>query len=181
MSYDIVKSIAIKNNEVFITSASNNVTPRHYTRHKANNLTRLLNEKGKRALEIELLKAYESGSFQQGTENKYSRAAAVLRGMDEYKAFDWRQNGEGYAKARELRETKAFGDLIAKALEQKPKPCIVVWNRWDRVYYLCKVNKRGNKFSPYQSSAKIFHSEAVAKDAISNSTARDQFAIIKQG
>jgi hypothetical protein len=127
MSYEKVRSIKIdeEQGKVFINCASNNVRPLHYTRENYPYFTKILKEKGRKEVEIELLKAYESGSLQGGN-NKYTYALKVLRYVygQEYAKFNWRNHNatygtEEYKKERELRDSQEFRDLLWKALQFK--------------------------------------------------------------
>lgn len=110
MSYEIIKSIKVKNNKVFVTGASNNVRPQTFTEWECYPLSKVLQDKGKEALDVEILKAYEEGNFQRGN-NRYTRALEVLRHMPIYhKKYDW---GEDNKKNRESFE---FEKLLKKAL-----------------------------------------------------------------
>jgi len=135
MSYEKVKSIKIDEteNKVFITCASNNVRPLFYDRAEFNSLSELLKTEGKEAVELRILKLYEEGSLQQGT-NKFTKALKVLRYVygKEYNNFDWRADDSRYGtpeyKAhRELRESEAFKELLRKTLNYKfPKGKFII-------------------------------------------------------
>ena len=89
MSYSLIRKIQVKDNQVYITAACNNIRPRHYSESVCSYATKILQEQGAEAFDLDMLKAYESGEFQRG-KNKYSRALEILRHDPEYKAFDWR-------------------------------------------------------------------------------------------
>jgi hypothetical protein len=55
MSYEIVKSIKIKDNKVFINCCSNNVFPHTYYNNESSYYNKILQEKGEQELNIELL------------------------------------------------------------------------------------------------------------------------------
>lgn len=82
MSYEIVKSIAIKQNAqgyyAVITSACNNIRPRHYSKGNYGENQRWSKEE----LEKHLLKEFFDGNFQKGN-SKY-RQAVKLISQDEY-------------------------------------------------------------------------------------------------
>jgi len=120
MSYEIVKHIKIENNKVFVKCGSNNVYPRTFASYRESSpLSKILNEKGKKALDLEILKAYEEGDFQPGTQNKYTRALKILRHMPEYKKFNWRT-------AQHWHEQE-FDNLLKKALVLKlPKQSYII-------------------------------------------------------
>ena len=135
MSYEKVKSICIdeKQKKVFINCASNNVRPLYYSREEYTYFSKILQEQGKEAVEIALLKSYEGGSLQEGI-NKYSKALKVLKYVygEEYKKFNWRNhnaryNTEEHKKERELRESEEFKELLRKAINYKiPKEKYVI-------------------------------------------------------
>ncbi len=109
MSYEIIKKIKINNGKVLITYTSNNVYPRTFDECESESLSRILREKGREELDIEILRTYEGGSFQKGN-NKYTRALKVLRHFPEYNKFDWRGNNE------ENRNKPEFKELLKRAL-----------------------------------------------------------------
>ena len=128
MSYEIVKNIKIEDDKVLIKGAANNVIPRNYVYWECHPLTKTLKEKGQKALEIEILRAYEEGNFQSGTQNKYTRALKILRHMPEYEKFNWHtaQNLDNYTKYKATHEQE-FDNLLKKALVLKlPKQSYII-------------------------------------------------------
>lgn len=134
MSYDIIKSIKIKDKKVFVTCKPNNVHPGRYEEWQSDSLTKILNEEGQRALDITILKEYESGNFQsRGAKNKYTRALEILYTMPEYKAFDWRtRNVDDWGN----RDSQDFKDLLGKAMNTKHD---------GNYYILSRINYRGER------------------------------------
>tara|TARA_R100001530_G_scaffold112862_1_gene79832 strand:- start:4280 stop:4822 length:543 start_codon:yes stop_codon:yes gene_type:complete len=127
MSHEKVKSICIdeENNKVFINCASNNVRPLSYSREEYPFFSKILKEKGKEAVEIELLSCYDSGTLQDG-KNKYTKALKVLYYVlkEEYNKFDWRNNWEEFKKNKDSQEYK---DLLKKCLNYKfPKSKFII-------------------------------------------------------
>ena len=125
MSYEKVRSISLKDNKVFVTSASNNVRPLTYDRNFYPSLSKIYAEKGKDYVEVEILRIFEEGSFQGGT-NKFTKALKVLRYVftEEYKRFDWNNHNAPLGskernKEDELRKSQEFRDLFRKALDYK--------------------------------------------------------------
>ena len=128
MSYEKVKSIKIdeKQGKVFFNTASNNVRPLTYSIFSGSKIYNdLLKEKGKDAVEIEILKEYESGNLQEGT-NKYTKALKVLRYVygEEYKKFNWRNcpgkwGSKEYLAHGELRKSEEFKELLKKCFKYK--------------------------------------------------------------
>ena len=119
MSYEIVKSIKITENEVIFSADSNNVRPRDFTPRPWPYFTEMLKSQGKEAVELDILKAYEDGTFQPGRQNKYSRAIDRLKQMPEYAQYDWRKDWSAYN--REGRKSEAFSKLLLKVLEEVGK------------------------------------------------------------
>ena len=146
MSHEKVKSIKIdeENKKVFINCATNNCRPLSYTREEYPYFSKILQEEGREAVEIALLKTYEGGSFQGGI-NKYSNAFKVLYYIfrEEYNKFSWRNdNGkwgsEESKRFDELRESKEFEELLKKALNYKipKKKFVIAQNHYgDEVIY----------------------------------------------
>lgn len=58
MSHEKVKRISIIGTEVFIDSAASNVWPLEYREAKSERLTAILREKGRKAVEMEILFDY---------------------------------------------------------------------------------------------------------------------------
>ena len=157
MSYERVKGIKIENNQVFINSHSNNDTAEsHYW--KCESLTKTLQEKGELELDIEILKAYEEGEFQSSIKNKYTRALKVLYYVlkDEYRAFSWRNNGEDYNKAQELRKSEDFKKLLMKAfLTKLPKEKFIIHNL-NNNGYVKKETSRHIFYCSEKETAKVY-------------------------
>ncbi|HEY0087414.1 MAG TPA: hypothetical protein VGB37_01145, partial [Candidatus Lokiarchaeia archaeon] len=127
MSYEKVKSIKIDEaqGKVFINCASNNVRPLSYSREEYPYFSKILQEQGKEAVELALLKSYEEGNLQEGN-NKFTRALKVLIYVfgEEYKKFNWRNHNSKWGseeakKEKELRESQEFKELLLKALNYK--------------------------------------------------------------
>jgi len=167
MSYEIIRKIRIDQNKVLITCASNNVYPRTFEECESFSLSKILQEKGHDALELEIFKAYESGCFQQGS-SKYMRALEVLRHLPEYKSFDWHLPGLGkdYDICQKNRETPAFDNLLKKALKTRlPKEKFIVFKKYDgENIYLWKITKRCASWIRERARAKIFKYEEDANN-----------------
>jgi hypothetical protein len=118
MSYEIIKSIKIRDGQVFIKGAPNNIYPRDYEEFECPSLTKVLKDEGQEKLDITILRECESGNF-QGSIGKYRRPLAILRHLPEYADFDWRQNGPGYEKAEINRKTPAFDEFLKRVLSMK--------------------------------------------------------------
>jgi hypothetical protein len=159
MSYEIIRSIKIKNGEVWINYTSNNVYPHDYSDFHCESLTKILKEQGQDALDIEILKQYEGGMFQRGN-NKYTRALAVLRHFPEYQEFDWRRSSYKEDCPIQLkRKSKEFDELLLRAMKTfKPKDrYIVSKDYFGRKVYIYKITKRFAKWTDDQQKAKCFN------------------------
>ena len=169
MSYDIVRSIKIKDNEVWINCACNNVSPRLYETYKSDYFTNILKTKGLKATEVELLKSYEEGSFQAGTENKYTRALKVLRYFyaEEYKPYDWRTESFRAPNFRENKEKEEYNQLLLKALNTKlPKIKYVISKEYGQSKYYLKQNKNSASWKAFPEKATIFDFKTEAENTI---------------
>lgn len=75
MSHELVKSIFVIDNKVFIESAASDEWPQRYREWEAKRLTELWNTEGRRAVEKELLFCFFSG-WMQGN-NNFSAAIKI--------------------------------------------------------------------------------------------------------
>ena len=170
MSYEKIKTIRIKDEKVFVTSHSNNDTASPHE-WECSSLTKILVEDGLRAVEIELLKTYEEGTFQCGT-NKYTKALKVLRYVygEEYKKFMWNvwNEPEEQRKVRDdLRKSQEFKNFLSKCLDYKiPKQKFVITkdNYGEEIY--ARSCPTCTKWTRYENKATKFDFEAEARDHI---------------
>ena len=160
MSYEKIKGIRIEEGKVMINGASNNVIPLNYHWWECTTLSKILNEQGQEALDIEILNAYESGEFQGGS-NKYTRALSVLSYTlkDEYKQFDWyNSQGEEYKKAQERRKTPEFKELLKKALNYKPQnEKVIIFKIGDETIF---SNEKPKLFLKKETSKHLFYTRS---------------------
>lgn len=175
MSYEIIKSIKVdlESKKVFINGASNNLRPLSFEVWECTSLSKLLQEKGEDALNVEILKTYESGDFQRGS-NKYTKALKVLRFVlyEEYKKFNWRNHNatwgtEEHKQERALRESEEFKQLLLKAFKTKlPKEKYLVYrlNSFNGKEYVKKQTSRHIFFTRGSDEAMAFDFEKEAKD-----------------
>lgn len=166
MSYEIVKSIKIDeaNRKVFINCACNNVRPLDYSNEEYPYFSKILQEKGKQAVEIELLRCFESGTLQSHLNNKYTRALKVLFYLfaDEYKKFNWRINNYN----DDERNSDEFKALLLKALNTNlPKQKYIVFNKINNGY-VRKITSRYVFYCSQKDEAKVFDFMNEAKDSI---------------
>jgi hypothetical protein len=159
MSYEIVKSIKIKDGKVFMRAASNNVWPRDFDEYESHILTGILQEQGQKVLDLAIFGYYESGCLQPGTPNKYTRALSILRHLPEYENFNWRICGPEYKKIEENRKTDAFKELLKKALVAKlPKQKFIIKKDYfGKPIYLHPQTRHRSKWTPEKEMAKVFH------------------------
>jgi hypothetical protein len=167
MSYEIVKGIKIEDNKVYVNGDSNNVYPKTFKYQEYPYYTKILNEKGEQELNISILKSFEEGNFQSSLNLKWTRALKVLYYLlaEEYKPFSWRLNGEDYEKAKILRESQAFKDLLLKALNTKiPKQKFIILNKKNNAYvrkettrhiFYCSEKEQAKKYDFKQQAESI--------------------------
>lgn len=176
MSYEKIKNISLdkKNKKVFITSACNNLRPLTFERWESPSLSKIWAEQGLDICEAHILKGYEEGNFQNGT-NKYSKALEILRYMfkEEYSRFDWRlERGFVYGseedkKHRALRDSNEFIDLLIKALKTKyPKQNYFITKRHNGGDVYAKVCPSCIKWKWTTKEASKFAFEQQAEDNI---------------
>ena len=155
MSYSLIRKIQVKDNQVYITAACNNIRPRHYSESVCSYASKILQEQGAEAFDLDMLKAYESGEFQRG-KNKYSRALEILRHDPEYKAFDWRRSMDD--DNTDKRKSPEFIALLKKAMVAKlPRDKFIVKKDYfGAVVYLEKVTRRSAMWTREKIKAKIY-------------------------
>ena len=176
MSYEKVKSIKIDKakGKVYINCASNNVRPLTYDREEYPYFSNVLKDKGVRAVEIELLKNYEEGNLQEGT-NKYTKALKVLRYVfsEEYKKFNWRNHNAKYGSEErqaeeDLRKSEDFKELLNKCLDYtKSEKFIIIKSHFNEKVYAKKC-PTCIKWSRFKEKATKFDFREEAQDNIYN-------------
>lgn len=157
MSYEIIKSIVIKDGKVIFRASSNNISPRRYDPEEYPYFTRIYQDKGLAAMKLEVFKQYETGSFKAypGIANKYTRALAILRSMPEYGHFDWRSN-YNYEAKEVRRKSLEFDELLRKALNTKQqRGCFVIQHPLTKDY-LRKRNRGCAAWMRLQELATVF-------------------------
>lgn len=167
MSYEKVKRVWFENGKVFINSACNNVRPLSYSNWVCDSLTLILRDKGKEKAEIEILKAYCDGSFQAGSQNKYTKALKVLlfELAEEYKKFNWRVIEWGKMdEYNELKKSEEFERLLRKALNYKLSKKRFIIKRLSDGMYLLKTTSRRGFFTDNKERAKQFQFKQLAED-----------------
>ena len=178
MSYAIVQKIRIdKDNKVFITSADNNVYPRTPQEWEC---TYFSNYPDRESIELDILAAYESGEFQAGRQNKYTRSLNVLRHLPEYKRFDWRNNWE---ESQKNRKNKAeFNSLLKKAFYTKlPKEKYAIIKDYlgKKVYFNRRRNSRTAYWYNEPSKATIFNYKEDAENTKKYFTGNENWEVVR--
>lgn len=102
MGYLIVKSITIKEDNVLIHSASNNIFPKNYIKEISPYFTDILKNKGKKEVEKEILYQY-FGGMMEGTENDYKIATTNYRRKNK---------GDWDAKNKMLIKSELYNEYI---------------------------------------------------------------------
>lgn len=177
MSYSKIKSIKVdeKEGKVFINSACSNVRPLTYSVFECESLGKILREKGRVCLDIEILREYETGNLQNGN-NKYVKAFKVLIYVfkEEYKRFDWRLTSSGFGSKEmlehyELRKSEEFDKLLKKCLNYKfPKDKFVISqiSSYSGDKFYAKVNKTCVSWVVFKEKATKFDFEEEARNNI---------------
>lgn len=112
--------------KVISSVASSNVFPITYYTDETKYYTDMLREKGKEAVEIDILKNYENGNFQGGS-NKYTKALKIMQNLDEYSKYDWRikhnfqYGSKEYNEFEQKRRSPEFDEFLGRVLKMKPK------------------------------------------------------------
>lgn len=168
MSHNKIKKIEIENGRVFITSAESNVYPLTYYREKCKSLTKLFNEKGKEALEIEILKEYENGNFQAGSENKYTNLLLKLKNTPEYEKFNWRLSQyTNECPIQKNRQSEKFYELLKKVIYSKEtSKCrsMISAGKEHQTIYFVRFAGQTAKFSFYKTDGKVFTDKYKLQD-----------------
>lgn len=176
MSHEIVRKIRIEDRKVFITCTSNNVYPKYYKEHLAEDFTEILQKEGSLKLDLHILKLYEQYIFQAGVKNKYTKALEILRDMPDYAKIDWRKSDyKDNCPIQLARQSELYSELLLRALnsQKTPKKQIVLSIGQDhQTFYFRKiVNNRSSssiKWTGYKHEAKVYSSEYRAKEMFDN-------------
>jgi len=160
MSYEIVKKISIRDNKVFLTSTSNNVSPRTYKEWHCQGLTEILQNSGETELNFELLKEYENGNFQEGTPNKWSTAIKRLKYSKEYKAIAWRLSDySDNCPIQAARRSEEYRRIVLSSLELKSSAVKYILKKetGNGPCYVLRETTRVIKYTGNISQAKIYN------------------------
>ena len=115
MSHEIVKSIAIKDDKVYLTSADSSIRPLYFSRWECTSLTQLLTEKGRDALYAEIGKEIWNGNLKlrQGSKlcNLYMQACSAFPSGMSFMNFDSKAAGEFLGKMVASLEKDPSADL----------------------------------------------------------------------
>lgn len=166
MSYEIVRSIKVRDGKVYLKSSANNVSPRTFREWECTSLSAYLANHGQDALEAEILEQFESGVF-QGPIARYNNALAILRKMPEYAQYNWHNGwGKESEQITENRKSPAFRELVKKALNSKlPKNKFIISKPYYeyKPVYLWKITRKAAKWTHDKEKAKVFRYEEDAK------------------
>jgi len=166
MSYEIVKSIKIRDGKVWLKSSESNIYPKIFTEKEISYLTSIFQEKGQEALDIEILKEYESGNFQNGGGvNKYIKALIILLHLPEYRKFNWRINFSEAEKNKQEKQDE-FIELLKKALKSEfPKDKFVLCKLYEGTKVYCKkITSRAIYWTYDKIEAKIWNYREDVED-----------------
>jgi len=170
MSYEIIKSIQIRDNKVFLKSSSNNVYPKYYNEWECKTLSDILQSDGMDSLNYELLKEYENGNFQEGNPNKWSKAIERLRKTEEYSLYNWRNsNYDSNCPIQQARNSEGYKQMLLKSLELKEHKTkyIVSKKIYEMDYYVSRITSKSIKSTTDKSKAKIFKYKQDAERLLS--------------
>jgi hypothetical protein len=189
MSYEIVKSVGIKDGGVWVTSAANNLRPLLFSKWECGTLTDVLKTQGRKAAEKEILYSFWSGDFQR-CGNIYDRSVKYFNIA--HPDIGWMVVGG------KVGETK-FGETVTHTdgqLKQMLHETYIAFKARDLSThyalklsdgsYLCSRSKRYLYSTENKDRAKVFTSREDA--VIEQSTIADNFgekgislAAIKRG
>lgn len=166
MSYHIVKNIVIdkKEKKVFITGCDNNVYPRTPYRWHCTYFDKWTKEEDYTQLDVEIFKAYESGSFQtKGRSNKYTRALKILDRMKEYEKFDWRKWEIDKPDLRKELPLE-FETVLRKALSKKlPKEKYLLCKEHDGTKYYGRLSRNSVKWGSKEKATKFDYEDEIER------------------
>jgi len=164
MSYEIVKTIKVKDNEVSIKHASNNVYPKTFEYSNSESLSKILKEEGREELDIEILRTYEQGMFQAGSKNKYTKALEILLHLPEYNAISWRTNWEESKKEESELKLK---ELLKQALNTElPKEKFILSKNYrnEPSYFYQRKGSRNGRWYKDIKKAIVFNFKEDAEN-----------------
>ena len=166
MSYEIVKSIKIKDDKVFLRSDSNNVYPKHFHVWECTSLSIILKEQGKKELDKEILYQYWSGIFQK-TGNNYDKSVRMLTNWHKY---NW--NYSSYDDPQEVKDIKnneikshLYNNYLEYLNRPKGKFFVVIDE-----HFLRKKTQRYIFYTGFIKSAIFFNSELDTQYYMRDST-----------
>jgi len=149
MSYEIVKSIAVKDDKVYLTSADSSLRPLHFSRWESTVFSKILAEKGKDALYAKIGEDVWNGNLQLRQGNRlcrlYLKACDAFPSDMNFMTFDAKTAGELLGKMVTSLEKDPAADLSeyvdqARALQS------------DREYILEAAHRTGYNFLNYASA-----------------------------
>lgn len=148
MSHEIVKSISIKKDKVFLTSADSSLRPLHFHRWECEGLSEILREKGRVALLASIGEDIWSGNLHLRRGNKLCQLFLEARNAFprdmHYTTFDCKTAGSFLGQMVSALEKDPSSDLsvfVQRALEK----------RNDRDYILDAAMRTGHNYLNYAS------------------------------
>jgi hypothetical protein len=162
MSYEKVKAISIdkKNNQVFITSACNNIIPLNYSKWGCKPYSDILKKRGLIAVQKEILYQFAIGNF-QGQSTDYAKSLCLLTKHQKDFVHDscFNNHQTSINKAKELLYIN-YKNFTKKSL------CKVIIAT--KSCFISKCTPTGLKLSFKKKQAKIFKNIFYATYALSH-------------
>jgi hypothetical protein len=131
MSHEIVRKLRIEDGIVYRASESNNVRPHYFIETVDEYFTTMLREQGQTALDLEILRLYEQGIFQEGYPNQWSTAVKKLRQTSAYAKIDWRKSeyNDECPIHRARKDESFYNSILSKALEFMPNKTLTLFEQ----------------------------------------------------
>lgn len=143
MSHEIVKSIAINDDKVYLTSASNNVRPLTFSRWECTSFSQILAEKGREALYAKIGEEVWNGNLElrQGSKlcKLYLEARSAFPSSMNWDTFEGKAAGEFLGKMVASLEANPAADL-----SKYVKEAFILRN--DKNYILEAAHRTGHNF-----------------------------------
>lgn len=149
MSYEIIKSIRLEDNKVYLKSASNNVSPRDFVEWESESLSKVLAEKGKAGLYAHIGECVWNGEFHLQKSSKLCKL--FLKAREAFPSDMSFMNFDGQAAGALLSE-------MVLTLEQNPQADLSSYVakafalQNDRDYILNAAKQKGMNFLNFASA-----------------------------
>ena len=142
-----------------VTAESNNVYPKYFKEYEVPILSNILQNEGETALNLELLKMYEQGIFQEGNPNKWSKAIERLKHTREYEKFNWRKsNYNENCPIQAARNSKEYEQVLLNSLKLKAssEKFVLLNNLYPHPVYVLRVRTKVVKYTTEEAKANVF-------------------------